>query len=74
MAGSSVSDSRSPNRVYNRYWSETHHGVEEVEDEEGKVSFEYDIDTNQELAANLQGKLLLTTSDEDNNVHHANKA
>jgi dipeptidyl aminopeptidase/acylaminoacyl peptidase len=60
------------NRVYNRYWSETHHGVEEVVDDEGKVSFEYDIDTNPELAENLKGKLLLTTSDEDNNVHHAN--
>lgn len=60
------------NRVYNRYWSETHHGVKEVTDDEGNVTFEYEIDTNQELAENLQGKLLLTTSDEDNNVHHAN--
>lgn len=60
------------NRVYNRYWSETHHGVEEVVDDEGNVTFEYEIDTNPELAENLQGKLLLTTSDEDNNVHHAN--
>jgi len=60
------------NQVYNRYWSETHHGVKEVTDEEGNVSFEYEIDNNPELAANLQGKLLLTTGDEDNNVHHAN--
>jgi dipeptidyl aminopeptidase/acylaminoacyl peptidase len=60
------------NQVYNRYWSETHHGVKEVVDDEGNVSFEYDIDNNPSLARNLKGKLLLTTGDEDNNVHHAN--
>jgi dipeptidyl aminopeptidase/acylaminoacyl peptidase len=60
------------NQVYNRYWSETHHGVKEVVDDEGEVSFEYEIDNNPSLAANLKGKLLLTTGDEDNNVHHAN--
>lgn len=59
------------NRVYNRYWSETHHGVKEVVDDEGETTFEYDIDTNPELAENLKGHLLLTTGDEDNNVHHA---
>ena len=60
------------NRVYNRYWSETHHGVKEVTDDEGNVTFEYEIDTNPALAANLKGHLLLTTGDRDNNVHHAN--
>ena len=60
------------NDVYNRWWSETHHGVDEVVDDEGNVTFEYDIDTNPELAENLQGHLLLTTGDIDNNVHHAN--
>jgi dipeptidyl aminopeptidase/acylaminoacyl peptidase len=60
------------NQVYNRYWSETHHGVKEVVDDEGNVSFEYDIDNNPSLARHLKGKLLLTTGDEDNNVHHAN--
>ena len=60
------------NDVYNRWWSETHHGVEEVVDDSGRVSFEYDIATNPELAANLKGRLLLTTGDVDNNVHHAN--
>jgi dipeptidyl aminopeptidase/acylaminoacyl peptidase len=60
------------NDVYNRWWSETHHGVEEVVDDSGHVDFEYDIDTNPELAANLKGHLLLTTGDIDNNVHHAN--
>ncbi len=60
------------NDVYNRWWSETHHGVKEVVDDSGHVDFEYDIDTNPELAANLKGRLLLTTGDIDNNVHHAN--
>jgi len=59
------------NQIYNRWWSETHHGVEEVVDEDGEVSFEYDIDNNIDIAEHLQGKLLLTTGDVDNNVHHA---
>ncbi|WP_405284616.1 DPP IV N-terminal domain-containing protein [Gaopeijia maritima] len=59
------------NDVYNRWWSETHHGVDEVTDDEGNVTFEYDIDGNSELAANLKGHLLLTTGDIDNNVHPA---
>ncbi len=59
------------NDVYNRWWSETHHGVKEVVDDEGEVSFEYSIKTNPEIAANLKGHLLLTTGDEDNNVHPA---
>jgi dipeptidyl aminopeptidase/acylaminoacyl peptidase len=59
------------NSVYNRWWSETHHGVEEQTDDEGNVTFEYDIDKNQEIASNLKGHLLLTTGDVDNNVHHA---
>ena len=59
------------NDVYNRNWSETHHGVQEVVDDEGNVSFEYDIEKNSDLAANLKGHLLLTTGDVDNNVHHA---
>ncbi|HSJ31663.1 MAG TPA: DPP IV N-terminal domain-containing protein [Longimicrobiales bacterium] len=60
------------NDIYNRWWSETHHGVEEVVGDSGQVTFEYDIDGNPELAANLKGHLLLTTGDIDNNVHHAN--
>jgi dipeptidyl aminopeptidase/acylaminoacyl peptidase len=59
------------NSVYNRWWSETHHGVKEVTDDEGNVTFEYDIDKNQEIAGNLKGHLMLTTGDVDNNVHHA---
>ncbi|MDT8368231.1 MAG: DPP IV N-terminal domain-containing protein [Longimicrobiales bacterium] len=60
------------NQIYNRWWSETHHGVKEVVDDSANVSFEYEIDSNIELASNLKGKLLLTTGDVDNNVHHAN--
>jgi len=59
------------NDVYNRWWSETHHGVKEVVGDSGQVSFQYDIEKNSELAANLKGHLLLTTGDVDNNVHHA---
>ena len=59
------------NDVYNRNWSETHHGVQEVVDDEGNVSFEFDIEKNSDLAANLKGHLLLTPGDVDNNVHHA---
>ena len=59
------------NDVYNQNWSEKHDGVKEVEDDEGEVSFEYDIQKNSDLAANLKGKLMLTTGNVDNNVHHA---
>jgi dipeptidyl-peptidase-4 len=59
------------NDVYNQNWSEKHHGVKEVVDDSGQVSFEYDIDKNSDLATNLKGHLLLTTGDIDNNVHHA---
>jgi dipeptidyl-peptidase 4 len=60
------------NSVYNRSWSEKHDGVKEVVDKDGNVTFEYDIDKNQDLAKNLKGKLLLMTGDIDNNVHPAN--
>jgi dipeptidyl aminopeptidase/acylaminoacyl peptidase len=57
------------NDVYNQNWSEKHDGVKEVVGRDGEITFEYDIDRNSELAANLQGHLLLTTGDVDNNVH-----
>ena len=60
------------NNIYNRWWSEKHHGVLEVEDKEGNVSFEYDIDKNSEVAENLKGRLLICTGDIDNNVHPGN--
>ena len=52
-------------------WSEKHHGIKEVE-KDGKVTFEYDIEKNSELAKNLKGNLMLITGDIDNNVHPAN--
>ena len=59
------------NNIYNNSWSEKHHGIKEVE-KDGKVTFEYDIEKNSELAKNLKGNLMLITGDIDNNVHPAN--
>lgn len=59
------------NAVYNRWWSEKHHGVKETVNDKGEVSFKYKIDDNPSLAKNLKGKLLITTGDIDNNVHPA---
>lgn len=59
------------NNVYNRAWSEKHHGVKEVTDKDGKVKFEYSIDRNSDLARNLKGHLFLVTGDQDDNVHPA---
>ena len=56
------------NNIYNRWWSEKHHGVKEITDTTG-TKFEYSIDRNSDLAKNLKGKLMLTTGEIDNNVH-----
>jgi dipeptidyl-peptidase-4 len=60
------------NGIYNRWWSETHHGVKEEISEKGDTSFVYAIDKNPELAKNLKGRLLLIHGEIDNNVHPAN--
>lgn len=60
------------NNIYNRWWSEKHHGVKEIADTSGNVSFEYNIDKNSEIAKNLKGHLLLTFGEADNNVHPGN--
>jgi dipeptidyl aminopeptidase/acylaminoacyl peptidase len=60
------------NNIYNRWWSESHHGVKEVAEKDGNVKFEYSIEKNSELAANLKGHLMLTTGDIDDNVHPGN--
>jgi dipeptidyl aminopeptidase/acylaminoacyl peptidase len=60
------------NNIYNRWWSEKHHGVKEVVDKEGNITFEYDIEKNSEIAKNLKGRLLICTGDIDNNVHPGN--
>ncbi|MFZ4860616.1 DPP IV N-terminal domain-containing protein [Sphingobacterium sp. Mn56C] len=60
------------NNIYNRWWSERHHGVKEEVSAKNDTIFKYQIDKNTELAANLKGKLLIATGDIDNNVHPAN--
>lgn len=60
------------NNIYNNTWSEKHHGVKENVDKDGKVTFEYTIDKNSEIAKNLKGHLMLITGDIDNNVHPSN--
>jgi dipeptidyl aminopeptidase/acylaminoacyl peptidase len=60
------------NNLYNRTWSEKHHGVKEIADDNGNVKFDIKVPTNQELAKNLKGRLLLIHSEIDNNVHPAN--
>ena len=60
------------NSIYNRWWSEKHHGVKEIISEKGDTSFAYSIEKNPDLAKNLKGHLMLTTGDIDNNVHPAN--
>jgi dipeptidyl-peptidase-4 len=60
------------NSIYNRWWSEKHHGVKEMVSDKGDTSFVYSIEKNPELAKNLKGHLLLTTGDIDNNVHPGN--
>jgi dipeptidyl aminopeptidase/acylaminoacyl peptidase len=60
------------NNIYNRAWSEKHHGVKEVTDKDGSVHFEYQIEKNSDIAKNLKGHLLLSTGDIDDNVHPGN--
>ena len=60
------------NRIYNRWWSETHHGVKEEITEDGDTTFVYRIATNPEIARRLKGHLMLVHGDIDNNVHPAN--
>ena len=59
------------NSIYNRWWSEQHHGVLEKIDK-GDTTFVYSIQTNPEIASNLKGHLMLVHGDIDNNVHPAN--
>lgn len=71
------------NNIYNMWWSEIHHGVEaktkkvKVDSAKGdstrtKTTFESEIETNVELAGNLEGHLLLVHGAIDDNVHPAN--
>jgi dipeptidyl aminopeptidase/acylaminoacyl peptidase len=60
------------NSIYNRWWSEKHHGVKESISEKGDTSFSYAIDKNPDIAKNLKGRLMLMHGEIDNNVHPAN--
>lgn len=60
------------NNIYNRWWSEKHHGVREQISDKGDTAFLYAIEKNSELAKNLKGHLMLSHGDIDNNVHPAN--
>ena len=60
------------NNIYNRWWSETHHGVLEEITEKGDTTFKYNIKTNPQIAERLKGHLLLVHGDIDNNVHPGN--
>ncbi|MEJ7911917.1 MAG: DPP IV N-terminal domain-containing protein [Chitinophagaceae bacterium] len=59
------------NSIYNRWWSEKHHGVQEIINPGGDTTYLYGIEKNADLAKNLKGKLLLFHGDIDNNVHPA---
>ncbi len=59
------------NSIYNRWWSEQHHGITEKV-EAGDTTFVYSIETNPQIASNLKGHLMLVHGDIDNNVHPAN--
>ena len=59
------------NSIYNRWWSEQHHGIKEIV-AASDTTFAYSIETNPEIASRLKGHLLLVTGDVDNNVHPAN--
>lgn len=60
------------NSIYNRWWSEKHHGLKEVIGDKGDTSFVYSIEKNADLAKQLKGHLMITTGDIDNNVNPAN--
>lgn len=60
------------NRIYNRWWSETHHGVREDVSEKGDTTYYYHVATNPEIVSRLKGHLMLVHGDIDNNVHPAN--
>ena len=75
------------NNIYNQWWGENHNGVTEVDKKvtekdakqdtvnkkkETEITFQSEIKTNEELAKNLKGHLLLIHGDMDNNVHPGN--
>lgn len=67
------------NNVFSRGWGECYNGVKEVVktvkdslgNEKKEYSYKFKVKTNQELAKNLKGNLLLVTGDMDTNVNPA---
>ena len=60
------------NSIYNRWWSEQHHGILEEVSAAGDTTFKYSIAKNQDIAGNLKGHLMLVTGDIDDNVSPSN--
>ena len=60
------------NSIYNRWWSEQHHGILEEITAAGDTTFKYSNDKNQDIAGNLKGHLMLVTGDIDDNVSPSN--
>ncbi len=60
------------NSIYNRWWSEQHHGILEEITAAGDTTFKYSIDKNQDIAGHLKGHLMLVTGDIDDNVSPSN--
>lgn len=63
------------NNIYHLWWSEMQNGVKKSEKKtkgENSSFWEARVNVNQELAANLQGRLMLVTGTSDNNVNPAN--
>ena len=61
------------NNIYNRWWSEKHHGVLEEITAKGDTTIKYNIATNSQMPQ-IQGRLLLIHGDIDNNVHPGSPA
>lgn len=58
------------NRIFNRWWGETHHGVSQ-QTADGDTVFVYTPQENLQIVQNLQGHLMLVTGDMDTVVHPA---
>ncbi|WP_371326827.1 alpha/beta hydrolase family protein [Seonamhaeicola sp. S2-3] len=59
------------NTIYNSWWIEKSHGINEEKNGEGNVKYKFMVDNNLELAKNLKGKLMLVTGGIDDIVHPA---
>lgn len=58
------------NTIFNA-WVEKHHGIKEIENKDGSIKHQFQIDDTPSLAKNLKGHLLLITGDMDRTVHPA---